>query len=283
MPLKALMVKIQELMNSDEFDEHQFDKLFNEDNVNEVIFEEWTPLTYAIFCHNLKAVNFFIELGADINLPGSEKRTPLIQALYMDAQDIVDVLMHHKVNIPLYDEQGTSLLRVAIHYNVKSLIRILVENLNANVNEVDEDTHTTPLINAAEEGYLDIVKLLLRHGAKVNFTPKSGLSPMAAAAINHHLPIVYFLLHEGADLTRAKQSIKTRLEDVLNNESEDIEEEISRLRSGFELLIDAAKEDIKNDLSHNRFEFFNARHDMNRLKLPVSSSSSTNKDKNGGG
>jgi hypothetical protein len=49
---------------------------------------------------------------------------------------------------------------------------------NANVNVVDEQSHTTALHVAAMFGSLNIVKLLLQHGAEVNIPNKVGNTPL---------------------------------------------------------------------------------------------------------
>ena len=250
--------KIKEALNVYEFDERLLDKLFNEDNVNEVIFEEWTPLAYAIDCQHLEAVHYFVELGADLNKVGPEGRTPLVQAVFKNDQQIVDLLLDKNPKIPLYDTMGCPILSVAVNNQMVRLAHILVEELHAKVNELDEDDHTTSLIKAAQSGNLDIVKLLVRNHAKLNHIPVSGVTAIASAAIQGHQAIVMYLLHNGADIMMAKKSIKSRLEEVLDIAADDVEDEIAKLRSGFEMLVKAISLDAGNDVAKSRFSLFNA-------------------------
>lgn len=57
-----------------------------------------------------------------------------------------------------------------------------------------------PLWCAAAAGHLDIVKLLITHGAKVNTTTRTNSTPLRAACFDGHLEIVKYLVQHGADV-----------------------------------------------------------------------------------
>ena len=72
---------------------------------------------------------------------------------------------------------------------------------------------STPLLVACRNGNLDIVRLLLAHGAIVN-NPDSNYSALNNAAISGHIGVVNKLLDRGADPTwvdRYKRSIVERV------------------------------------------------------------------------
>lgn len=56
----------------------------------------------------------------------------------------------------------------------------------------------TALILAAENGYLQIVQLLLAHGADIHAKNIRGETPLSAAAREKHPAVVDFLLEKGA-------------------------------------------------------------------------------------
>ncbi|XP_060525487.1 protein fem-1 homolog CG6966 isoform X2 [Cylas formicarius] len=62
-----------------------------------------------------------------------------------------------------------------------------------------------PLWCAAAAGYLDIVKLLIGHGAKVNATTRTNSTPLRAACFDGHLEIVKYLVQHGADIEVANR------------------------------------------------------------------------------
>jgi len=53
---------------------------------------------------------------------------------------------------------------------------------------------------AAENGDLDIVKLLVKHGADINVVDSDGNTPLALTAFKGWLEIVHFLIENGADV-----------------------------------------------------------------------------------
>lgn len=62
-----------------------------------------------------------------------------------------------------------------------------------------------PLWCAAAAGHLDIVKLLISHGAKVNTTTRTNSTPLRAACFDGHLEIVKYLVQHGADIEVANR------------------------------------------------------------------------------
>ena len=60
----------------------------------------------------------------------------------------------------------------------------------------------TPLSLAASGGYVNIIELLLQHGAEINSRTgsKLGISPLMLAAMNGHTSAVRLLLNQGSDI-----------------------------------------------------------------------------------
>jgi hypothetical protein len=78
-----------------------------------------------------------------------------------------------------------------------SLVRILLER-GANVNLRDQETEVTPLIVAAQNGHLQVVDLLLEKGAEVNARDKNGKTALREALRNRHEDVVKALRAKGA-------------------------------------------------------------------------------------
>jgi len=67
----------------------------------------------------------------------------------------------------------------------------------------------TPLSLAASGGYVNIIKLLLSHGAEINSRTgsKLGISPLMLAAMNGHTNAVKLLLDMGSDINAQVRNV----------------------------------------------------------------------------
>ncbi|XP_050306187.1 protein fem-1 homolog CG6966 isoform X2 [Anthonomus grandis grandis] len=95
------------------------------------------------------------------------------------------------------------------HYDVAEY---LIEKCQADIEQpgsVNFDGETIegapPLWCAAAAGHVDIVKLLVSHGAKVNTTTRTNSTPLRAACFDGHLEIVKYLVQHGADIEIANK------------------------------------------------------------------------------
>ena len=101
-------------------------------------------------------------------------------------------------NKPLFD---------AVKSNNFELTRMLLEGVSTTSKETNnnydincEDEHgLTPLIEATLLGNVDLVKLLLSHGARAQPLPGFLHTPLRAACLTASLDLIHLLLEEGAD------------------------------------------------------------------------------------
>lgn len=82
--------------------------------------------------------------------------------------------------------------------NLKEVRRQLAWGVNANKRHFF--TRDTLLIEAAANGHLDVVKLLIENGADVNLKGEAWYGPLHAAAAKGHIEVVKILLENGADV-----------------------------------------------------------------------------------
>eukprot|EP00919_Chromeraceae_sp_WS-2016_P040362 GHVR01096384.1.p1 GENE.GHVR01096384.1~~GHVR01096384.1.p1 ORF type:complete len:146 (-),score=1.22 GHVR01096384.1:114-551(-) len=85
-----------------------------------------------------------------------------------------------------------------IHTDRISLVNILLHQ-GADVNAVSK-YGTTPLMDAAIEGHLEVVNLLIDNGANVNYKDEMGRTPFIYSCINHHEEVQRLLIRKGADV-----------------------------------------------------------------------------------
>lgn len=126
------------------------------------------------------AAEALLNYGADPNARDASGNTALHQAASQGATKVIEILLAHKADINAANNNGYVPLLGAISSlkNGSSSLEVLVNN-GANVN-VESDRGETPLSKAIWRGDVDVVKLLIAHGANVN-PNKHGVSPLYLA------------------------------------------------------------------------------------------------------
>lgn len=122
-----------------------------------------------------------LNYGADPNVRNASGQTALHQAASQGATKVIEILLAHKADINAADNSGYVPLLGAISYGMKNgrkPVEVLVNN-GANVN-AESARGETPLGNAIERDDIEILKLLIAHGANVKAN-KYGVSPLYLA------------------------------------------------------------------------------------------------------
>lgn len=146
----------------------------------------------------MPAVQLFVEKGVNIN---QKDERPLSKASESGNLEIVQYLLQTGKN-----SQGTlndalwELCDARPKPDTLKIAQLLLE-YGAQVNSHAGFYNTTPLHGAAEKGPLELVKLLVSKGAKVNAVDKEFSMPLAKAVQADNLEIAKFLLEQGADKT----------------------------------------------------------------------------------
>lgn len=102
----------------------------------------------------------------------------------------------------------TTMESAAMHDDITG-VKMLHEEFNVPVNEVNSATGTTPLMVAVREGNLNTVDYLVTHGADLSVTDKSGSSLLIIATQKGHKEIVSYLIKKKVDLFATNKHQKT--------------------------------------------------------------------------
>ena len=139
---------------------------------------------------------------ADIDVKDNEGRTALHHATDNVHASIVELLMERRADMDTVDVQGFAPLHMAIANNSLELVRCFL-NAGANVNIADPKNGFVGLHIAAQEGFCDIMELLLDHAdTDINVQNIYGYTPLHSAAYCNRPDAVKMLLQRGADVRK---------------------------------------------------------------------------------
>jgi ankyrin repeat protein len=173
--------------------------------------EEWTNvLVSAASNGNTELMNAAINGGADIHVVDGRGRTLLMVAATTNAAT-VQTLLSHKVEINSRDSAGNTALIEAAQFGCVECIRLLL-NAGAEPN-VQNNEGNTPLILALDHSYprVEAVAALLRGRAKSDIVNKEGDNALLVAASVGAADVVQLLLQTGAAVDTKDASGKTPL------------------------------------------------------------------------
>ena len=146
----------------------------------------------------MPAVQLFVENGVNIN---QKDERPLSKASESGNLEIVQYLLKTGKNSQeTLNDALWALCDARPKPDTLKIAQRLLE-YGAQVNSQAGFYNTTPLHGAASNGSLELVKLLVSKGAKVNAVDKEFSMPLAKAVQADNLEIAKFLLEQGADKT----------------------------------------------------------------------------------
>lgn len=124
-------------------------------------------------------------------------------------RDILDHMLDKDLISNFRNEQGESILHLAIREGDEFLVQLLINN-GANINNPDNNG-TTPLMYAIYLNYTNMVIALLDHGAKIELKDKDGSTALHYASDRNRKDLVELLLDRGADINAVREDGLTPL------------------------------------------------------------------------
>lgn len=157
-----------------------------------------TPLMRA--AGDLAKVRLLLEHGAKVDVRSQMGRTPLlIAATYVGNSEVVRLLLKSGAKVTDRDQYGDTVLTSAAKRGDAELVEVLIE-AGADLHQASSGFgDRTPLAWAAEEGNVETIACLLKHGAAKD--PKSLNSALFNATVRGPKEAVQLLLEHGANAT----------------------------------------------------------------------------------
>lgn len=154
-------------------------------------------------------VKYLLEKGADIDLHGDGKLNALQLSAMKGHKIIAEFLLEKGASLTSGGGEGNALYHAILGEQQEIAKMLLERGANPNISEINNDVELetgklpTPLIRAVLQDSIDLVNLLVTHGADVNASAKYwGVThlPLQTAAARGDLEIIRTLHALGANI-----------------------------------------------------------------------------------
>jgi ankyrin repeat protein len=182
-----------------------------------------SPLMYAAFRGYPKTVLKLLEAGANVHqksfrgIPGKSRveRLPLLDAIVSGNQATIDLILEAGANPQDLKFFNMTDLSIATCLGREDIVIEILSTLSSDQRRVEIETRdrfgATPLIWASVTGRVEIAKLLLNAGAKVDAKDAKGRTSLIRAVPRGHFEIAKILVENGADVNMRSKNNSTPL------------------------------------------------------------------------
>ena len=160
-----------------------------------------TPFMYAAARGNRELIEVLLHSNADTSAQCHRGSTALHRAAFLGRPRIAkQILKHSEISINTLSKQwlNRSALMLAIIKDHTNVTKELLGHKSIDVN-LESRGRQTALSLAAAAGQLDVVNLLLEHGAQIDHQDSFGYTALSQAGEYGHVPVVKCLMDCGAD------------------------------------------------------------------------------------
>lgn len=175
----------------------------------------------AVLLNDVANVKKYIQKGANVNTQENQRGwTPLLFASEAGYFDIAKILVENGADVNIASSKNkTAPLNRAASNGYINIVRLLVEN-GADIDYQDAKLKSTPLMRASANGHKKVVEILLNNDALINVRGHRGESALFLAVSAEHVDVVKLLLSHGAITDRVDIYGKTPLQKAkeLNNQ-----------------------------------------------------------------
>lgn len=157
---------------------------------------------------NTEVVEYFINLGIDINRKNESERTILHKAVQENYQELVKLLIRYKADVMAKDDEGNTPLHYAAEYGCLELCQLLIgihqqAKSPSNIWDLNESNLSAFFI-AVSQGDIGIIEYFLSFGTSINYSDQSGDTALHCAVDNFQEDCVAYLLEHKAEIVANK-------------------------------------------------------------------------------
>uniref|UniRef100_A0A914WYR6 K Homology domain-containing protein n=1 Tax=Plectus sambesii TaxID=2011161 RepID=A0A914WYR6_9BILA len=160
-----------------------------------------SPLMLAAMNGHTQATKVLLERGSDINAQiETNRNTALTLACFQGRNEVVKLLLDYHANVEHRAKTGLTPLMEAANGGYVEVGRLLLHyDADPNTSPVPT-SRDTALTIGADKGHAKFVELLVHHGAQIDARNKKGCTPLWLACHGGHLETVQTLVKHCADV-----------------------------------------------------------------------------------
>jgi uncharacterized protein len=142
-------------------------------------------------------VKAMLDSGSSVDERGPNKATPLIAAALAGNTETAAALIEAGADVMARNRSGFTALHAAAFSGNVETARLLLAT-GADVNGRINRAEKSPIFMAADEGHIEVIKLLLDHDADIVTLDNDGFSVLIRTMFRKHYDIVGLLKENGA-------------------------------------------------------------------------------------
>lgn len=156
-------------------------------NVNTANENGRTPLMMAVQVGNIDMLKMLIKAGANLEQTAKESETPFLYACRATGDvKVIEYLIKQGVNTKARNVFGHNALFMAAEYNKSwKVVEYLINTKLYDINDQNCNYKYTPLMAAVRCNTIDVVNVLIEHGANLYAKDAEGWLPVLHAAANY--------------------------------------------------------------------------------------------------
>lgn len=191
-------------------------------NLDAQVSDGRTALFTALSSRRDVEFRLLLDKKANPLIADNDGMTPLMQTARANSIDMAELLLKQPLKgLELADHNGdTPLIWAAAGKNHVQMVKLLLAH-GANVKHANK-LGRTALCVAAFQGEKINAKVLLKHGAEIDVQDSMGNTPLALAAVEKHDAVVRLLLENKADVNIADENEETPFEKVRDKHLDEV-------------------------------------------------------------
>ncbi|KAJ5079376.1 no mechanoreceptor potential c isoform d-related [Anaeramoeba ignava] len=170
-----------------------------------------TPLHFAVLEESKEIVQLLLDHQANIDITNSEDLTPTAISIHINSLECFKMVWNKNGKKMEHNKQKENFLHLATSLNRSQILDYILENCdNSYLKEYNQEG-LLPIHMAVLKSYMNIIKIINKHGGSLNEVSKTLKTPLHYACELSKYDIVEYLLKENVLLNEKDEDGKTPL------------------------------------------------------------------------